>query len=106
VEPGGFRDVRTLPGLAIVFAARRLDLAWQIALAAALAVVAVPICHAAEKHFGKKDDRRIVADEYLTFPLCVLGMPWLEHPWLLAVAFVVNRAMDIIKPRRPGSCRD
>jgi phosphatidylglycerophosphatase A len=71
----------------------------QAAVAAALAVVAVPVCGAAEKAFGVKDDRRIVADEYLTFPICTIGLPCISAPWLiLPVAFVVNRAMDVLKP--------
>jgi len=93
--------VGTLPGVLIVAVVAMMPLlgiGWQIGLAIGLAALAVPICHVAEKFFGKKDDRRIVADEYLTFPLCVLGLPWPEHWWLLAVAFVVNRAMDVLKP--------
>jgi phosphatidylglycerophosphatase A len=75
-----------------------LALAWQIALAVVLALIAVPICGVAEEYSARKDDGRIVADEYLTFPLCVLGLPWPAHPWLLAVAFVTNRLLDIVKP--------
>ena len=68
----------------------------QIALAAALACLAVPICDVAEKSFGRKDDGRIVADEYMTFPICMIGLP--VHPAVLALAFVTNRVFDIAKP--------
>jgi phosphatidylglycerophosphatase A len=90
----------TLPGLgiAVVLGMCGMDWVWQAAVAAVLAAVAIPICGAAERLYGTKDDRRIVADEYLTFPICVLGLPWMAHPWLLALAFVTNRAMDVIKP--------
>ncbi len=71
---------------------------WQSLIAAVLCVVAIPICDRAERAFGTKDDHRIVADEYLTFPLCLIGIPWHEHLSLLAVAFVVSRVNDIIKP--------
>lgn len=64
------------------------------ALAAFL--VAIPLCTAAEKAFGKKDDRRIVADEYLTFPICLVGVD--PTPVHIAVAFVINRLLDILKP--------
>ena len=37
-----------------------------------------------------------MADEYLTFPLCVIGLP--PEPWIFAAAFVTNRALDIVKP--------
>jgi len=85
-------------GVLIVLAMSSLTLAWQIAVSVVLALIAIPICGVAEDYYAKKYDGRIVADEYLTFPLCVLGLPWLTHPWLLAVAFVSNRVLDIIKP--------
>jgi phosphatidylglycerophosphatase A len=68
-----------------------------VALVAALG--AVPVCTSAEHMFGQRDDRRIVADEYLTFPIAVLGLPLEQHPvgWLLG-AFVLVRLLDIVKP--------
>jgi phosphatidylglycerophosphatase A len=71
---------------------------WQSMVAAALALIAIPICGSAEKHYGKKDDGRIVADEYLTFPICMLGIPWMECPWMLVIGFLTARLFDIIKP--------
>jgi phosphatidylglycerophosphatase A len=71
---------------------------WQSMVAAALALIAIPICGIAEKHYGKKDDGRIVADEYLTFPICMLGIPWMECPWMLVIGFLTARLFDIIKP--------
>ncbi len=68
----------------------------QVLLGIVLAAVAIPICDAGEKHFGAKDPHPVVADEYLTFPLCVIGLP--AVPWIFAVAFVSNRALDILKP--------
>jgi phosphatidylglycerophosphatase A len=88
----------TLPGVALVIAMAGFDLTWQIAVALVLPVLAVPLCSAAEEFFRKKDDGRIVADEYCTFPLCMLGLPWPEHMWLLALGFVTHRVLDIIKP--------
>jgi phosphatidylglycerophosphatase A len=88
----------TLLGIPIVMAMCGLPLPLQTLIAVVLGAVAIPICSAGEAHFKKKDDGHIVADEYLTFPLCVLGIPWLDHPWLLVLAFVVHRILDIIKP--------
>lgn len=98
LSPVASGTVGTLLGVPLAFALAHLSLGAQAAAAAALAVVALPICGAGERFYGTKDDGRIVADEYLTFPLCVLGLPWLAHPWLLGAAFVVNRALDIVKP--------
>lgn len=75
-----------------------LNWIWQSVISLVLTVLAIPVCQAGEDRYGTKDDGRIVADEYMTFPICLIGLPWMEHLWLLPVAFVVNRAMDIIKP--------
>jgi len=88
----------SLLGVVILFAMGSLKLGWQIALCLGITILAMPICGIAEDFYGKKDDGRIVADEYLTFPICMLGLPWAAHPWLLFVGFVVNRILDIIKP--------
>ncbi len=79
------------------------DAVWvQVCLAALLALLAVPVCDIAEKHFGNKDDGRIVADEYLTFPICVVALPWQMAPWLLVLAFLTHRFFDIVKPFPAG----
>ncbi len=87
----------TLPGilLVLILAATGLPLLAQIGAAIALAVLAIPLCGIAERHFGRKDDGRIVADEYMTFPICMLGLP--PDAWLLAVAFLISRFFDIAK---------
>ena len=63
-----------------------------------LVLLGIPICHFAEEHFGKKDDGRVVADEYLTFPICVILLPWQQYPLLLVLAFLTHRILDIFKP--------
>lgn len=88
----------SLLGVAITVGVAGLTLGAQVCLAVILALIAVPVCDAAEKIYGRKDDGRIVADEYLTFIICTLGLPWQTHLWLLPVAFVTNRIMDVIKP--------
>jgi phosphatidylglycerophosphatase A len=70
---------------------------WQIFLAAALVLLAIPVCDRGEKEIGIKDPHPVVADEYLTFPLCMIGLP-AQQIWMLGAAFVTHRAMDIIKP--------
>lgn len=71
----------------------------QLLLAAVLALAAVPICEAGERWYGVRDDSRIVADEYLAFPLCMVGLPVrVETVWILVVAFLSFRCFDIVKP--------
>ncbi|MFO7871882.1 MAG: phosphatidylglycerophosphatase A [Kiritimatiellia bacterium] len=88
----------TLLGIPIALAAARFNWLRQAAGAAVLILLAVPVCGVAEKVFGIKDDGRIVADEYLTFPLCVVGLPLIEAPWLIASAFAMHRLADVVKP--------
>lgn len=88
----------SLPGVVLVAALAGLPGAARVAAALVLAALAFPLCGAADAVYGTKDDKRIVADEYLTFPLCTLGLPWTAHWWLLPMAFVVCRAMDVLKP--------
>lgn len=78
----------------------------QALLGLALSALAIPLCHVAERVFGRKDDGRIVADEYLTFPVCVIGLPLLSHPLLLVTAFGVSRILDIVKPRPADRAQD
>jgi phosphatidylglycerophosphatase A len=95
VAPG---TAGALIGVALAGATAALALWGQIVLSIALTAVAIPICGLAERHFGSKDDKRIVADEYMTFPLCAIGLPILSEPWVLGMAFVTNRLFDVIKP--------
>jgi len=73
-----------------------IRLVYQGLIAIGLSIIAIPICSIAEKHYGTKDDGRIVADEYLTFPICMIGLPW--NPWVLLIAFLSCRFFDITKP--------
>lgn len=88
--------VGSIPGIPLAwFINACLPWTLQLPIALALTALAVPICDVAEKHYGNKDDRRVVADEWMLFPLCVIGLP--AHPLMFAVAFVVARAFDVLK---------
>lgn len=100
-SPVASGTVGTLPGIVLVLLVwPRLDnVAAQIAVALALTAIAVPICSAGEVQFGQKDDHRIVADEYMTFPVCLIGLPVdAAHWWVLPMAFITARAFDVLKP--------
>lgn len=97
LSPVASGTVGSLWGPAIVWAMQALPgLASQIAVVLLLVIVSVPLCQAGENYYGRKDDGRIVADEFLTFPICMLGLPF--TPWVVALCFVSNRLMDILKP--------
>ncbi len=97
VAPG---TVGSVWGVVIVLgmAALELDLWRFIVMCVGLTLIAIPMCGIAEQVFQKKDDRRIVADEYMTFPICMIGLPVsLEYWWVLPLAFCTNRFFDILK---------
>lgn len=98
LSPFASGTVGTLWGFIPAWFLSGLAWPWQTGVALALAAAAIPFCGIAEAWFGKKDDGRIVADEYLTFPLAVIGLPLQQEPLLLLFAFLSARFMDIVKP--------
>jgi phosphatidylglycerophosphatase A len=84
-----------------------LPLAWwllgyplwrQVLIMAVLLAVAVPLCHWASLWLGGGDAPQIVADEYLAFPIAVIGLAMARCPWVIGVAFVIYRLFDVTKP--------
>jgi len=93
VMPG---TVGTLLGLPIAWGLMQLaGVGLQSAVCAGLTLLAIPICGVAERIIGGKDPGCIVADEYLTLPITVIG---LASPWALLSGFVLHRIFDITKP--------
>ncbi|GEK49097.1 hypothetical protein HPA02_33800 [Bisbaumannia pacifica] len=83
-----------------------LPLAWwlmglsprrRVVTLAILLTFAVPLCHWASRWLGGGDLSQIVADEYLAFPVVVLGLAAVRRPWVLGAAFVLYRLFDIAK---------
>lgn len=89
----------SLPGVALAYAFAALPAWAQIPLCLVLTLAAIPVCDAAEKTLGVKDDGRITADEWMLFPISFVGIPLLDLPWWsMLFFFAVVRAVDIIKP--------
>lgn len=95
VAPGTFGSLLGIP-LAWWLVGR--PLAHQGAIIAALLALAVPVCHYASLQLGGGDHGSIVADEYLAFPLAVIGLQAARHPLVMALAFVIYRVFDSLKP--------
>lgn len=94
--PGTFGS---LPGVALAYAVALLPVWAQIPASLALTLLAIPVCGRAEAILGIRDDGRISADEWMLFPIAVVGLPLLSLPWwAMAVFFGVVRLIDIIKP--------
>ena len=94
--PGTFGSA---PGVALAFATTALPLWLEIPAVTAFAIAAIPFCDVAEKSLGIKDDGRIVADEWMLFPIAVAGLPLASLPWwMIVVFFLVTRFVDIVKP--------
>jgi phosphatidylglycerophosphatase A len=94
--------IGSLPGIPLVWAIQHAgqglghEVAFHVSAAVVLSLLAIPLCSAGEKAAGHKDPHCVVADEYLTFPISMIGLPF--SPLMVAIAFVTNRIMDILKP--------
>lgn len=96
IAPG---TVGSLPGVALAYATTQLPLWLQIPVCTAFALLAIPFCDVAEKVLGIQDDGRITADEWMLFPIALIGIPLCSLPWWsIVVFFCIVRAVDIIKP--------
>lgn len=94
--PGTFGS---LPGVALAYAVTALPLWLQIPVCMGLTLLAIPFCDVAERELGIKDDGRITADEWMLYPIALIGIPLASLPWWsMVVFFVVVRVIDIIKP--------
>lgn len=94
--PGTFGS---LPGVALAYLTTALPLALQLPVCLFLTLAAIPFCGAAERILGIKDDGRIAADEWMLFPIALVGIPLGALPWWsMLVFFAVVRAVDIVKP--------
>ena len=96
VAPG---TIGSFPGVALAYLTTQLPVWMQIAVCALFALAAIPICGSAERTLGIKDDGRISADEWMLFPIALIGIPLADLPWWsMAVFFVIVRFVDIAKP--------
>ena len=71
----------------------------QVVAAVLQTRIAIPLCQAAENEFKTKDPKPCVADEYLTFSLCMIGLPvtGTAGAVMMGISFVTNRFFDIAK---------
>ncbi|CAN0366760.1 unnamed protein product [Ectocarpus sp. 12 AP-2014] len=95
IAPGTFGSLLGIP-LAWWLLGRPLG--QQGAILAVLIALAIPVCHFASLRFAGADHGSIVADEYVAFPLAVIGLKAARYPLVMAMAFAVYRFFDALKP--------
>lgn len=98
VAPGTFGSLAGIP-YALALAAIP-SVAARCVVIGLVSLAAVPVCTRAERIIGATDPHEIVLDEIVAFPLAVLLTP--PHAVVWAVAFVLFRAMDVVKPFPAG----
>ena len=69
----------------------------QVIITVLLLAIGVPLCHWASMWLGGGDASQIVADEFLAFPIVVLGLASARTPWMMMAAFALYRLFDITK---------
>lgn len=73
-------------------------LGWQLGIVIIGCAVGVFVSARAEKEFKKKDDHRIVIDEFVSIFITFLGFAaGFSWDWI-AAGFLLNRVFDILKP--------
>ncbi len=93
IMPG---TIGCLMGLPIGWGLMQINsIGMQMLIAALLVLISIPLCGRAEKLIGGKDPQSIVADEYLTLPVCMVGF---SSPLFLFTGFIFHRIFDIAKP--------
>ncbi len=101
-SPVASGTIGSLLGIPIIILLSPLTVGWQVGICVGLVLLAIPMCGIAEEYFDKGDDGRIVADEYMTLPICMIGLPW--DPYFMVVAFLTCRFFDILKPPPARQC--
>ncbi|MBI2121743.1 MAG: phosphatidylglycerophosphatase A [Candidatus Sungbacteria bacterium] len=96
--PIGQGTLAAFIGLFLVQFFLELSLSWQLGIVVSGCIIGILVSSCAEKEFGRKDDHRIVIDEFvsifITFFGFSLGISW----YWLVVGFLLNRFFDIVKP--------
>lgn len=95
VLPG---TVGAIPGVLLAWLILRWSRWIQLFATVCLIILAVPVCDIASRTLEGMDDKRIVADEFLGFPVAVTGHAIARKPLVLGVAFLISRILDGLKP--------
>jgi len=97
LAPGTVGSLLGVP-LAWWLLGRSRPVAWLIVVP--LILLAIPLCQVVSTQLGGSDHGSIVADEIVAFPLVVLGLSAgaARSPWVMALAFVIYRFFDGLKP--------
>ena len=95
LAPGTLGSLLGVP-LAWWLLGRSRPVAWCIAVS--LVLLAIPLCQVVSAQLGGSDHGSIVADEIVAFPLTLLCLSAARSPWVIALAFVIYRFFDGLKP--------
>ncbi len=94
VAPG---TLGTLIGVPLAWWLLGQSVGRQIFIMILLLAGAVPLCHWASLWMGGGDASQVVADEYLAFPIAVIGLSKARGPWVMGIAFLLFRVFDVTK---------
>ena len=83
-------------GIGLGLAAAPLDMTAVAAITAAICIMGVPICASAARTLGDPDPPAVVWDEIAGMLIALLALPPGWYWW--AAAFVIFRAVDVLKP--------
>ena len=90
----------TVAAIGLAFILQPLSLGYQITIVCFLNLVGIWLCGKTNKDFGSHDHPATCFDEFTTFPICLISVPW-HWPYIL-LAFIIFRILDILKPEPIG----
>lgn len=86
----------TIVAIPIWYALSSLPLLLYAVIVGLAFLLSVVVSDRAQRHWGKKDDRRIVIDEMMGFLITMMGIP--TSVSAVCGGFILFRAFDILKP--------
>ncbi|MFW6278290.1 MAG: phosphatidylglycerophosphatase A [Halorhodospira sp.] len=98
--------VIALLSLPLAYSLLRCSRRTQVLSITTLVVLALLLCQIASQHFATKDSSRIVADEFLTFPVAIAAQSAARHPGILGGTYLLSRALDGVKPSPARQAED
>lgn len=91
--PGTFGTLLSIPLYLILV---QLPVTLYVLITGVLVLLGIPLCQITNRDFGTEDHPAAVWDEFASFPIVMIGIPFTWY--YLLIGFILFRFFDIFKP--------
>ena len=91
--PGTFGTLLSIP---LCLGLAQLPISLYILITLFLILIGIPLCQIANRDFGTEDHSAAVWDEFASFPIVMIGIPFTWY--FVLMGFILFRFFDIFKP--------